>query len=87
MKFNKCVRCGAFFATDDCVCPNCLGKDEIDKSSLRNFLANNEIPQDINSLASYSGVSIKNINRYLETNEFSSLKQAFDENVVPKIDL
>lgn len=87
MKFNKCVRCGAFFASEDCVCPNCLGKDEVDKSSLRNYLQNNEMPNSVESLAFSSGISLKNITRFLDTQEFSSLKQSFEETSLPKIDL
>lgn len=78
MKFNKCIRCGCFFTTDDEVCPNCKHKDEVDKISLKNFIANNDIPENVESLAFHSGVNIKNINRYLETKEFSQLKKTFN---------
>lgn len=77
MKFNKCIRCGCFFTSEDEVCPNCKHKDEVDKNSLKNFIANNEIPENVESLAFYSGVNIKNLNRYLETKEFSQLKESF----------
>lgn len=78
MKFNKCVRCGSFFASEDSVCPHCHQKDEIDKSSIKKYLANNDIPQNAEALSFYSGVSLKNINRYLNTKEFSSLKKSFE---------
>lgn len=87
MKFNKCVRCGAFFASDDCVCPNCLSKDEVDKNSLRNYFQNNGVPESIESLAFSSGVSVKNITRFLDTQEFSSFKQTFQGSDLPKVDL
>lgn len=78
MKFNKCVRCGSFFASDNNVCPNCQSKDEIDKLSLKNYIANHDIPDNIEMLALNSGVSLKNVNRYLQTNDFSDIKKSFD---------
>lgn len=78
MKFNKCVRCGCFFASETDVCPNCEKKDNIDKSFLKNYLENNDLPQDAESLAFKSGVSIRNINRYMNSSEFSYLKKSFN---------
>lgn len=79
MNFNKCLRCGCFFSSEDSVCPNCKTKDELDKKSLRNYLENNDIPENAESLAFQSGIDIKNINRFLETKEFSKLKDSFQE--------
>ena len=62
MKFNKCERCGCFFASEDSI-----------------YLANNDMPKNADTLAFYSGVSIKNINRFLKTKEFSSLKKSFEK--------
>ena len=73
MNFNKCLRCGCFFSSEDSVCPNCKTKDELDKKSLRNYLENNDIPENAESLAFQSGIDIKNINR------FSKLKDSFQE--------
>ena len=82
MKFNKCVRCGCFFTSEDSVCPKCISKDEVDKMSLKNFLDNHDMPKNAESLAFGSGVSIKNINRYLDTKEFSGLKKSFSFNQI-----
>ena len=78
MNFNKCVRCGCFFQSDDMVCPNCKAKDEVDMCSLRAYLAINDIPESPESLAFQSGVDVKNINRFMQSQEFSSLKQSFN---------
>ena len=78
MEFNKCIRCGSFFASNNKVCPNCQAKDEVDKSTIRSFLANNDIPQNVESLAFQSGVSVKNVNRYLQSKEFSDLRKTFN---------
>ena len=77
MNFKKCLRCGCFFASENSVCPSCQAKDEIDKNSIRNYLANNDTPQNAEGLAFQSGVSVKNINRFMETKEFSLLKNSF----------
>ena len=86
MNFNKCLRCGCFFSSQDLVCPNCKTKDEADKNLLRNYLENNDIPVSAESLAFKSGISIKNINRFLETKEFSNLKNSF-ENPIENVKL
>ena len=78
MNFKKCLRCGCFFSSDNLVCPSCQAKDEVDKNSIRNFIANNDIPTSAESLAFQSGVSVKNINRFIQTKEFSSLKNSFE---------
>ena len=31
MEFNRCSRCGAFFMTENNICPNCEPKDNCDK--------------------------------------------------------
>lgn len=87
MNFRTCIRCGCFFSSEDQVCPNCKNKDEIDKISLRKYLADNDIPQNVESLSFYSGVSIKNVNRFLETKEFSNLKDFFDATSFNKTEL
>ena len=78
MNFKTCMRCGCFFSSNDLVCPNCKTKDEIDKTSIKKYLENNDIPENAESLSFLSGVSVKNINRFLETKEFSSLKNSFN---------
>ena len=80
MNFKTCMRCGCFFSSEDLVCPNCRAKDEIDKNAIRQYLANNDTPKSSESLSFFSGVSVKNINRFLETKEFSSLKDSFNNN-------
>ena len=85
MKFNRCVRCGSFFSSEDCICPNCQAKDEIDKLSIRNYLANNDTPESIELLSLQSGVSLKNVNRYLNTKEFSDIKNIFNDNNITSL--
>ncbi|NLC87250.1 MAG: hypothetical protein GX682_00475 [Clostridiaceae bacterium] len=72
MELNKCKRCGAFFVTDNCVCPNCEPKDTIELSKLKDFLSENSFPNSIESLSFDTGITTKNLNRFLEQKDFSS---------------
>lgn len=73
MELNKCKRCGAFFASNHNVCPNCEPKDVAELSKLKNFLAENDCPSSIDILATNTGISAKNLNRFLEQKDFSSI--------------
>lgn len=75
MKFNKCSRCGCFFASSDDVCPSCVSKDNIDINTLKNYLDNNDVPISLDNLSAQSGVNLKNINRYMENKEFADYKK------------
>ena len=79
MEFKKCVRCGCFFSTEDAVCPNCKTKDEIDKKTIKNYMPSANVPENIEALSSISGVSVKNINRFLENEDFSKIKKQFSK--------
>lgn len=73
MELNKCKRCGAFFVSNNYVCPNCEPKDVAELSKLKTFLTENTCPNSIESLACDTGISVKNLNRFLEQKDFSSL--------------
>ena len=77
MKFNKCFRCGCFFTSSNDVCPSCVSKDDIDKKTLKNYLDNNDAPLSLDSLSSRVGVDLKNINRYLQSEDFADYKKLF----------
>lgn len=68
MELNKCSRCGAFYTTSNYVCPNCLPKDNCEQLNLKNFLSENEMPNSIEALSADTGISAKNLNRYLADN-------------------
>lgn len=80
MEFKKCERCGCFFASNDNVCYNCLTKDRFEMSKFKNFIEENNINQ-INSLSDLSvqtGISQKNLNRFLGYEDFSSISEQFN---------
>ena len=73
MELNKCKRCGAFFVSNHFVCPNCEQKDNAEIAKLKSFLAENDCPNSIDLLASHTGISAKNLNRFLEQEDFSNI--------------
>ena len=80
MELNKCKRCGAFFASNDSVCPNCKPKDLSDLSKLKGFLQENDLPSSIDVLSYETGISIKNLNRILESKELLDISKNFNTN-------
>ena len=87
MELNKCKRCGAFFVSSNCVCPNCEPKDNAEIFKLTNFLEENDCPNSIESLSCNTGISVKNLNRFLNSEEISPLITNFDKNNNFKINL
>lgn len=69
MEFKKCLRCGSFFLSDSDVCPKCLPKDESEIAKINNYINDNNILNcSVSSLSVNTGVSLRNINRFLDTN-------------------
>ena len=77
MKFNKCVRCGCFFTSDDDVCPICKSKDEVDKRSLKNYIANNGISNNI----PLNYLPIESLEKYLKTKLFDNVDHKLFRNL------
>ena len=71
MNFNSCCRCGRFFVSNNSVCPNCEKKDQYEMNQLKNFLEENTNQININDLANSTGISSKNLNRFLAQEQFS----------------
>lgn len=74
MELKRCVRCGSFFTSEAEVCQRCNKRDNADVLKLKNFLE--EAQDDITNkdeLAMYTGISLKNLNRYLNLEEFSNI--------------
>ena len=75
MELKRCARCGSFFTSDSEVCQKCNKKDNADVLKLKNFLE--EVQEDITNkdeLAMQTGISMKNLNRYLNLEEFSNIE-------------
>lgn len=72
MNLNKCERCGCFFVSTNSICPKCLSKDENDIAQLTNFLTENDNPVSVEDLSLQTGVSLKNVNRFLKDKKINS---------------
>ena len=71
---KKCARCGCLYTTDADVCQECKNKDMADLSKLKGFFA--EITTagiTKNDIISSTGISARNLNRYLGYEEFSGI--------------
>ena len=77
MEVKRCARCGIFYTNSGYVCPNCTTKDNMELSQFKNFVEENGI--EINSLKQISaetGISEKNLNRFLGYEEFKGYKNS-----------
>ncbi len=70
MEFKKCARCGCFFVSNSEVCCKCEAKDSADIIKLNSFIDNSIDITSINELSSSTGISLSNINRFIEDKKF-----------------
>lgn len=74
MELKRCARCGKFFASDVEVCQECAKKDSADLSKLKGFFADSYVNGTTkNEIISSTGISARNLNRYLGYEEFSGI--------------
>ena len=78
MEFNKCSRCGSFYVSEGAVCPKCSGKDGFEFSTFINYVEENGFENSLDTIANETGISVKNLNRFLEYNEFEAFKKQND---------
>ncbi len=73
MNFNKCSRCGCFFLTKNQVCPSCEAKDQVEMNRLQNYIEENVSENtNIETICSSTGISSKNLTRFLAQEQFTS---------------
>lgn len=78
MDVKRCSRCGAFYTNGGYVCSKCTGKDNLELSQFKSFIEENGI--EINSLSQVSnqtGISEKNLNRFLDYTGLEGYKELF----------
>lgn len=73
MEFKKCVRCRAFFISDNNVCCNCKTKDDYDIAHLNNFIDENINITSVEDLSIGTGITINNINRFISNNNLQKI--------------
>lgn len=72
MVFNKCDRCGCFYTSGEAVCPKCAPKDFLEMEKLESYLAENTV-NSLSDICIGTGISAKNLNRYLENEKFAKM--------------
>ena len=74
MELKRCARCGKFYASEVEVCKECEKKDMADLSKLKGFFAENYISGvSKTEISASTGISARNLNRYLGYEEFSGI--------------
>lgn len=78
MEVNKCSRCGAFYTGEGNVCPKCTIKDNLELSTFKNFIEENGMEiSSLNQVSISTGISEKNLNRFLNYDGLEGYKKLF----------
>ena len=72
MEFKKWSRCGNFFISNDDVCPKCKTKDTLEFETFKSYITENGLNNNLDTLSNETGISVKNINRYLNYNDLNN---------------
>ena len=79
MELKRCARCGKFYSSDVEVCQECEKKDFADLSKLKGFFADYYVSGvSKNEISAHTGISARNLNRYLGYEEFNGIYVAED---------
>lgn len=74
MEIKRCVRCGSLHTTENDVCRECLAKDNAEVAKLRGIIDEGlEAGITKQDLAIKAGITDRNLNRYLQAEEFSGM--------------
>ena len=78
MEVGRCSRCGAFYTSGGYVCPKCTSKDNFELSQFKNYIEENisEV-NSLNQVSTQTGITEKNINRFLGYDGFKGYKKLF----------
>jgi len=81
MELKRCMRCGKFYDSEVDVCHDCVAKDTADISKLKAFMVegyNNDVTKL--EIVNVTGISVKNLDRYLGYEEFNNIYLSDAEN-------
>ena len=78
MDFNRCSRCGNFYVSQGNVCPKCSPKDGFEFSTFKTYIKENGFDNSLDTISGQIGVSVKNLNRFLEYEDFKPYKSEFN---------
>ncbi len=75
MELNRCSRCGNFYVAEGNVCPKCSTKDGFEFSTFKSYVEENGLENSLNTISCDTGISVKNLNRFLEYQEFQDYQK------------
>ena len=78
MEVIRCSRCVSFYTNGGYVCPKCTDKDNLELSTFKNFVENNGVElKSLDQVAISTGISEKNLNRFLNYDGLEGYKKLF----------
>ena len=78
MEVVRCSGCGAFYTNGGYVCPKCADKDNLELSTFKNFVENNGVElKSLDQVAISTGITEKNLNRFLNYEGLEGYKKLF----------
>lgn len=80
MEFRKCSRCGNFYVSSGNVCPKCSTKENLELSVFNSYIEQNGHDDSIDIISGKTGISTKNINRFLEYNNLKGQEHIKNNN-------
>ena len=86
MNLNRCERCGCFFVTDQNICPKCEPKENFEMQQLKNYLSTHTT-STVEDISTNTGISERNLDRFLKQDEFAQLMQSANLNNNIKMNL
>ncbi len=75
MELNRCSRCGNFYISEGNVCPKCSTKDGFEFSTFKSYVQEKGFGNSLNTISNDTGISVKNLNRFLEYQEFQDYQK------------
>ncbi len=81
MEFNRCSRCGSFYVAEGNVCPKCSKKDGAEFMQFTSYLDENGFDNSLDTISNQTGISIKNLNRFIGYPEFKDYKKDFKNGI------
>ena len=75
MELNRCSRCGNFYVAEGNVCPKCSTKDGFEFSTFKSYVQENGFENSLNTISNATGISVKNLNRFLGYQEFQDYQK------------
>ncbi len=81
MEFNRCSRCGSFYVSEGNVCPNCSKKDGAEFMQFTSYLDENGFNNSLDTISNQTGISVRNLNRFVKYPEFKNYKKDFQNGI------